>query len=99
MYFWAVVLKCFKIEKMRETVIIFKIQFVLKYRMVHSSYSVASLIFSGVFALPKGMNRAHLLQGKNMYLYSFILATLNCNYNEKIFYLFNTSSFVLPNVF
>lgn len=61
---------------MRETVIILKIQFVLKYRMVHSSYSVACLIFSGVLLYQKAWNRARLLQGKNMYLYSFILATL-----------------------
>lgn len=58
MYFWAVVIKCFKIEKMRETVIILKIQFMLKCGIVHSSYSVACVIFGGIFALPKGMEQS-----------------------------------------
>lgn len=61
---------------MGETVIILKIQFVLKYRMEHSSYSVACLIFSGVFAVPKSMGQSPFVAGKNMYIYSFILAIL-----------------------
>lgn len=64
MYFWAVVLKCLKIEKMRETVIILKIEFVLKYRMVDSSYSVACLIFTGVSALPKSMEQNPFVAGE-----------------------------------
>lgn len=99
MYFWAVVLKCFKIEKMRETVITLKIQFVLKYRMVHSSYSAACLIFSGVFALPKSMQQSPFVAEQehvSLFLHS---GNFNCNYNENISSLFNTSSFVLRNAF
>lgn len=90
MYFWAVVLKCFKIEKMRETVITLKIQFVLKYRMVHSSYSVAVWFSVGFLLYQKAWNRAHLLQGKNTNLYSFILATFTVVTIMKIFLTFLT---------
>lgn len=99
MYFRAVVLKCFKIEKMRETVIILKIQFVLKYRMVHSNYSVACLIFSGVFALPKSMEQSPFVAGEEQVSLFLHSSNLNCNYNEKVSYLFNTPGFVLPNAF
>lgn len=99
MYFWAVVLKCFETEKMRETVIILKIQFVLKYRMVHSSYSVACLIFSGVFALPKSTEQSPFVSGEEHGSLFLRSGNFNCNCNEKISYLFNTSSFELPNAF
>lgn len=55
---------CFKIEKMRETVIILKIQVMVKYRIVHASYSVACLIFSGAFALPKDMEQSPFVLGE-----------------------------------
>lgn len=83
MYFWAVVLECFKTEKMRETVIVLKIQIMLKYRMVHSSFSVACLIFSGVFALPKSMEQSPFVAGEehvSLFLHS---RNFKCNYNEK----------------
>ena len=92
-------MKCFKIEKMRETVIILKIQFMLKYRIVHSRYSVACLIFSGVFALPKGVEQSPFVLGKEHISLFLRSGNFNCNYNEKISYLFNISNFVLADAF
>lgn len=89
MYFWAVVVKCFKMEKMRETVIILKIQFMLKNRIVHSVCSVGCLIFSGVFALPKGVEQSPFVLGEER-VSSFLHSdNFNCNYNENISYLYN----------
>lgn len=75
MYFWAVVTKCFKIAKMREPVVVLKIQFMLKYRVGHSSLSEARLIFLGFF-FTKGVEQGPSMLGEEHSLYSFVLATL-----------------------
>lgn len=64
---------------MRETVIILKIQFMLKYRIAHPGYSAVWLILVGLFFTDKYRTEPCIcFEGKNMYpdFYSFILANL-----------------------
>lgn len=99
MYFWAVVLKCFKTEKDERNCHYFKDTVCAEIQNGTFKLFCSLFDFQWGFCSTKSMDQSPFVAGEEQVSLFLHSGNFNCNYNEKISYLFNTPNFVLPNAF